>query len=357
MKKTTTLLACMAVTLSVCAQPKETKVSGQLIGLGDSLLYNFIDLNLDSPRQKGSFPVKDGKFEFTVKAEHPGTFAIMDLKKILAGDPTDTKVAYCVLVPGEDLTLNGTLDDYKLGGSKIYQEMRDVQNQVGDVFKGATRENQDSLKKVYTDKVLAYIKAHPDQEAAVMLVEGLDYENAKKAVSLFSPAVRDGRMAGFWKPVLKAFEDQAHREAAAKKVVEGTVAPDFTLPDLQGKPLKLSSLRGKYVILDFWGSWCFWCIKGMPDMKKYYEKYNGKFEVLGVDCNDTHERWKAAVEKHQLPWKHVRQSNETQNVADDYGVQGFPTKIVIDPQGKIAKVVVGEDPAFYEYLDKVFSDK
>ena len=350
MKKLTTLLTCMAVTLSVCAQPKETKVSGQLIGLGDSLLYNFIDLNLDSPRQKGSFPVKDGKFEFTVKAEHPGTFAIMDLKKILAGDPTDTKVAYCVLVPGEDLTLNGTLDDYKLGGSKIYQE-------VGDVFKGATRENQDSLKKVYTDKVLAYIKAHPDQEAAVMLVEGLDYENVKKAVSLFSPAVRDGRMAGFWKPVLKAFEDQAHREAAAKKVVEGTVAPDFTLPDLQGKPLKLSSLRGKYVILDFWGSWCFWCIKGMPDMKKYYEKYNGKFEVLGVDCNDTHERWKAAVEKHQLPWKHVRQSNETQNVADDYGVQGFPTKIVIDPQGKIAKVVVGEDPAFYEYLDKVFSDK
>ena len=58
----------------------------------------------------------------------------------------------------------------------------------------------------------------------------------------------------------------------AEVEADGTEAPDFTLNDLSGKPLTLSSLRGKYVILDFWGSWCVWCIKGIPQMKEYYQK-------------------------------------------------------------------------------------
>ena len=142
--------------------------------------------------------------------------------------------------------------------------------------------------------------------------------------------------------------------AARQKIVEGAIAPDFTLNDLNGKPLALSSLRGKYVVLDFWGSWCGWCIKGIPDMKKYYEKYKGKMEILGIDCRDTEEKWKAAVAKYELPWLHVRNEGEP-DVSLLYAVQGYPTKIVIDPEGKIAKIAVGESPAFYEYLDELFN--
>ena len=90
----------------------------------------------------------------------------------------------------------------------------------------------------------------------------------------------------------------------------------------------------------------------MPKMKEYYEKYKGKFEILGVDCNDTEAKWKAAVEKHQLPWIHVYNSKDSK-VLSDYAVQGFPTKIVIDANGKIIKTIVGEDPAFYTLLDEV----
>ena len=132
----------------------------------------------------------------------------------------------------------------------------------------------------------------------------------------------------------------------------GVEAPDFTLKDIKGNDFKLSSLRGKIVVLDFWGSWCGWCIKGMPKMKEYYEKYKGKFEILGVDCNDTEAKWKAAVEKHQLPWIHVYNPKDSK-VLSDYAVQGFPTKIVIDANGKIIKTIVGEDPAFYTLLDEV----
>ena len=131
-------------------------------------------------------------------------------------------------------------------------------------------------------------------------------------------------------------------------------APDFTLNDLNGKPLTLSSLRGKYVILDFWGSWCGWCIKGIPQMKEYYQKYAGKFEILGIDCNDPEEKWKAAVEKYELPWLHVYNPRGDSKVLEQYEIQGFPTKIIVGPDGKIVKTIVGEDPSFYTLLDELF---
>ena len=150
-------------------------------------------------------------------------------------------------------------------------------------------------------------------------------------------------------------------EKSAKLQAAGVEAPDFTLKDIEGNDFTLSSLRGKYVILDFWGSWCGWCIKGMPKMKEYYQKYAGKFEIVGVDCNDTDQKWKDAVKKHELPWKHVynpranTEEEQANNVCGKYGITGFPTKIVISPEGKIVKTIVGEDPAFYTLLDELFS--
>ena len=133
------------------------------------------------------------------------------------------------------------------------------------------------------------------------------------------------------------------------------MAPDFTLNDLSGKPLTLSSLRGKYVILDFWGSWCGWCIKGMPKMKEYYQKYAGKFEILGIDCNDPEEKWKATVERYELPWLHVYNTRDSK-VLEQYEIEGFPTKIIVGPDGKIVKTIIGEDPAFYAFLDELFKN-
>ena len=134
------------------------------------------------------------------------------------------------------------------------------------------------------------------------------------------------------------------------------LAPDFELPDLQGNPLKLSSLRGKYVVLDFWCSWCIWCIRGIPAMKEAYAKHKDKMEILGVDCNDSEEKWKEAVAEHSLPWLQVRcPDDKLQALSNQYNIEGFPTKIVIDPEGKLVKVVVGEDPAFYTFLDELFA--
>ena len=150
-------------------------------------------------------------------------------------------------------------------------------------------------------------------------------------------------------PATDISTDSSHLTTASSS----DLAPDFTLNDLSGKPLTLSSLRGKYVILDFWGSWCVWCIKGIPQMKEYYQKYAGKFEILGIDCNDTEAKWKAAVEKYEMPWLHVYNPRDSK-VLEQYEIQGFPTKIIVGPDGNIVKTIIGEDPAFYTFLDQLF---
>ena len=156
----------------------------------------------------------------------------------------------------------------------------------------------------------------------------------------------------------KAAEAASVETTETAQTAAADMAPDFELPDLQGNPLKLSSLRGKYVVLDFWGSWCIWCIRGIPSMKEAYGKYKDQMEILGIDCRDTEEKWKAAVEEHQLPWLQVRCPDEQlQDLGQKYQIEGFPTKVVVDPEGKLVKVVVGEDPAFYTFLDELFAKK
>jgi len=144
--------------------------------------------------------------------------------------------------------------------------------------------------------------------------------------------------------------------AVADESDSARIAPDFTLTDIDGRELSLSSLRGRYVVLDFWGSWCYWCVKGIPEMKAYYAKYKDKVEFLGIDCRESDDKWKAAVAEYELPWLHVR--NQTpDDVPPLYEVPGFPTKVIISPEGTIIKTVVGESPEFYQTLDALFKDE
>lgn len=130
----------------------------------------------------------------------------------------------------------------------------------------------------------------------------------------------------------------------------GSKAPDFTLPDLNGQNLSLSSLHGKYVVLDFWATWCVWCIKGFPKMKEYYEKYQDKLEIVGMNCSDPKSKWKECVSENELPWPQVRIPKDSQ-LYDDYVMNGLPTKVIVDPKGKVVTMYLGEDDEFYKILD------
>lgn len=148
----------------------------------------------------------------------------------------------------------------------------------------------------------------------------------------------------------KAGTSESAAPAAQQERQEAKMkAPDFTLEDINGGRLSLSSLKGKWVILDFWGSWCPWCIKGFPALKDAYKEYGGKLEIVGIDCGDSKEVWKAAVAQYELPWLQVYNPKNS-DLTDQYGIQGFPTKFIIDPDGNVANVTIGEDPEFFTVL-------
>ena len=368
-----------AITLWGCASVNDEKtlvVNLDLVDFGDTVVVYHSG-------QEEQFIGKDGKYEFKMQVDTVCS-ALLLQPRALRGDLDDLRVYTLPLVGGETVRVWATeRTRYDVDGTGFYadyhqadlfsenagKEQRENAAKYSEM-KGDSSISEEECSKFYDEvykpsfdryqqALIDYMKAHPTQEAAFYLIKEIDgLDKMKEAYSLFDVSVREGRMKTFYDHWVANAEEQLQDEAkekeAQKKQAAGIEAPAFTLNDLQGKPLALSSLRGKYVILDFWGSWCIWCIKGFPQMKEYYAKYPGKFEILGIDCNDTEELWKEAVKKHDLPWLHVYCPKES-SLLNDYGVNAFPTKIIIGPDGKIVKTIVGEDPSFYTLLDDLFS--
>jgi len=373
MMKTLFVLAAAALSqTSFAGEPGKLHVTGKLAGTSDTIQVLVVDMQARQYGDQKKVATRDGAFDFTVNVKEPTQAMIMNLKD---GKPAG-RLAICA-VPGEDCEITGSWDgEYFLNGSSFYKNYNDmdraltpVNNEQSEFMEKCNKMltdgiSRDSVMAFYNSKIgdivkkveaarIAYIKANPNNEACATLISEFDADKVYEVYNLLSENVRNGRMAAFMKPTLANADRELARREQAKNIAQGKPAPEITLNDINGKPLSLSSLRGKYVVLDFWGSWCGWCIKGFPEMKNYYNKYKGKLEILGIDCNDTEAKWKDAVKKYELPWLHVY-NPRTSDVATKYAIEGYPTKIVVDPKGNIAKVVIGEDPAFYTYLDELF---
>ena len=371
------MLAVVAMCGWAADDNKTLKVKLDLVDFGDSVMV------YRPGHEDLTFIGKNGKFEFELEVDTVCSGMLLQ-PRLMRGDMENPRYYNVPLVGGETMRVWDTDNTrYDVDGTGFYADYHKVdlfnendgKELHANTLKYREMKADNSLTKEernkYYDEVykpsydrhqqalVDYIKANPKQEASIMLVkEFSSLDKMKEAYMLLDVSVREGRMKPLYDRWIKNVEDQIKAEAAEKeaekKQATGLEAPVFTLNDLEGKPLALTSLRGKYVILDFWGSWCVWCIKGFPQMKEYYAKYPGKFEILGIDCNDTQEKWKAAVKKHELPWLHVYCPKES-TVLSDYGITGFPTKIIIGPDGKIVKTIVGEDPTFYTLLDELFS--
>ena len=374
-----TLLAGM-MALGAVAQGGMFTVKGTFEGRDDSVAFILVDVATNKPLAQEVQAVTGKMLEMSYDLKDAAMLYVADWNNGYKGHmsvpaiPGETVLFYREGTPNTRLAGSQFYLDYNEAEQAIEQPMMDVMNFLGEcryqmqmgvpqeeVMK--TYETQfPVLYQAYLDAIKGYVKAHPDQDAAAALIATIadvDSESAiediEAAAALLTERARGSVAAGLYKSILAAAQKEAEEEAR-QQGMEGNPAPDFTLNDINGKPLALSSLRGKWVIIDFWGSWCKWCIKGIPDMKEYYAKYSDKLEILGVDCNDTVEKWKAAVKEYELPWLHVYWDKDDENGDNPlalYGVRGFPTKVVVDPEGKVAKIIVGEAPGFYDYLDEV----
>ena len=329
--------------------------------------------------QNDTVVTRNGSFNFSVNVTEPTIIYAYSPGSLRRQENLGFQV---IAVPGESCVLCGDIKGiYNTDGSKFYKEYNMASKALDESSKPFIEltenlekrmqagESQEVIRKEYHEKMpamreerinklLAFIKANPRSEGSVAIIPQLgDLAKMKEAVALLSKEVREGRMKSIYQTAINQLEEQAQAESmAAAKQAAGTIAPDFTLNDPTGKPLSLSSLRGKYVVLDFWGTWCGWCIRGIPKMKEYYSKYKNQFEILSIDCNESKEKWLAGLKKYEMPWLHVYNPDNT-SVREDYAIQGYPTKIIVGPDGKIIKTVVGEDPSFYQFLDDTFGEK
>jgi peroxiredoxin len=127
------------------------------------------------------------------------------------------------------------------------------------------------------------------------------------------------------------------QEERLSRDLTGKPAPDFTLPDPSGKNVSLSSLRGKYVLVDFWASWCKPCRAENPNVVGAYNKYKNKnFTVLGVSLDKDKASWEQAIKDDLLTWTHVSDLKFWQSaVVPLYNIEGIPYNVLLDPTGKV----------------------
>ena len=280
-----------------------------------------------------------------------------------------------LLLPGDKISISGRLDDLTISGSELYDSLEALdgiqslekeytmaQKELRPLY-ASEQENKDAIDSL--DAVISslsarlnaqrmdFVKNNPSSPAAAYMTLVMPAKESVEAYGMLDESLKTNAIWSVVDYIVTANRNNLTKKANWENMKPGVQAPDFKLRNLDGEYMTLASFKGKYVLLDFWGTWCGWCIKGIPDMKEYYAKYKDRIEFVGIDCRDTEEKWKEGVAKHELPWTNLY-NGDGQEIVIAYGVQGYPTKIIIDPEGKIVEAFLGEDPALYKKLDELF---
>lgn len=282
--------------------------------------------------------IKDGKFLLKGKMEQaqPGTLMTNNLALVDKNHwPTDS--------------IRWTYTDIFLSPNEVYVD-KNLHVTGGQI---QTDWNEYQALSQSEDKEWKFIDTHPHSVISVYLANNLlkrGYNLTKEQVAHLEKTITSvpadpKRMAEF-----------QQRLAYAKKTTRGADLVDLELKDVNGKLCHLVDVvpkHNKYVLVDFWASWCGICIAAMPEIKKLSETYKNKFEVIAVSIDTKEDAWRKAMEKHPEPWaQYITTPNGYKDLFDKYQVgNGVPYYIILTPDGKVLNSPSHPD-AVREILEK-----
>ena len=277
--------------------------------LGPSMTIPMIFFFIDSPKITIKAELKNERIKIKSLKGSPGK---KESDRIMASLPSASRV-------------EETYDNY----NKAFHEYNEV-SQTPENMKKLEEASRalDALQKQRRDEIFDLLPLYTNSMPFAVIISsyfGVDnVDEAEKVWEQFDPSIRHCY-------ALRRLEDLIQR---GKSCAVGHEAPDFELATPTGEKIKLSSLRGKYVLVDFWASWCGPCRKEIPNIKKVYSEFKDKgLEVIGVSIDNSDKAWKKALEEEKLDYL---QLGDPKNITSKlYNFNGIPFIILISPEGII----------------------
>jgi peroxiredoxin len=361
-------------------------IEGKLDNAGGEELY-LMELTSDGTNTLDSTKVdQEGNFRFT---------GYTSVARFLLVRSTPRKSVTLVVEPGDDIQLQGNLDNlgrtYQVEGSegsreimnmrrrldqtiasldslgRIYRENRDsenaeaIQSRLNKESRRIVREHKDYTKD-FIDRNLNSLSS---MMALYQQIGPRNYVLDPRKDFRYFEKVDSALMANYpnSEPVkrLHSQVEEIRKKMEARKANKtrlsiGSKAPEIALPTPQGDTVRLSDLRGEYVLLDFWAAWCKPCRVENPNLVKAYDRYHGKgFEIYQVSLDRDRDAWVKAIEKDNLDWYHVSDLQHFQSAAaQKYNINAIPANFLLNPEGVIIDKNLRGD-ALQAKLNEIFS--
>jgi len=340
------------------AQTKNFVIKGK-IGTLNAPAKVYLTYSLNDQQMEDSSLLSNGSFSFKGKMDYPvhamlvlshdgknvkqerradrKSFYLDNAIQFTSADSISKAVLTGSLVNKEDQELQKVLKPAQEKMNKLYTEYASAseetrksaafETEMNARNEGIEAEKKKAEREFITAHRKSIVSLYALQELAGPMPDNVD--DIKGLYTSLSPAVKTTAMGKKYEAML----------AIEEKLAIGKIAPDFTAPDTIGNNVSLSSFRGKYVLLDFWASWCHPCRDENPVLVKAYNKFQPKgFEILSVslDQQTKKEAWLKAIHDDHLSWMQVSDLKYWKSeIAALYAIRAIPQNFLIDPQGKI----------------------
>lgn len=342
--------------------------TGSVVYLEEASISNMQPVVVDSAKLD-----KNGKFELNAASGEENIYLlrfnteptplatlINDSKEVkITADPTNPKEPYTVKGSPASQQLKDYLTESNNKLTQIYTTSLQIdslrQSGVGDTVLAAV----DARRKTVVDEFRNFVmQTINDSKSAPLSVFVLgSYQSYASSPALGLPPMNQQEVQEVINKIAAKFpkhtglatlknslQANAQGPAAGSSIIN-TAAPDFTLPDVNGKPVSLSQFKGKYVLVDFWASWCKPCRMENPHVVQAYQQFKNKnFTVLGVSLDKEKAPWLEAIKTDGLTWTHVSDLKFWDSmVVPMYRIEGIPYNVLLDPNGVvIAESLRGE---------------